>query len=89
MGVVQRRVGKDLLDFQCPLALVHYQKNMFGINKGDQMQAHGARFSNHVHFKKWHKRVHLATLDCGLLNLLVVWNKTTKERALFQKTEKA
>ena len=36
----------------CPLGLRAYQRNMFSVDKGDEMRSHGAGFSQRVHFKK-------------------------------------
>lgn len=82
LGKVKRQIGSQKVDFDCPNALIQYQKNMFGVDKGDQMRTHGAGFSNKVHFKKWYKRVYLAILDCGLLNTLVAWNLSAEDHTL-------
>ena len=81
LGTIRRQVGSEKKEFPCPLALVQCQKNMFGIDKGDQMRAHNGGFSDHVHFKKWHEKVHLATLDCGLLNARIAWNMSADNRS--------
>lgn len=85
LTTVKRQSGATKLDVPCPIVLQQYQKNMFGVDKGDQMRAHGAGFSNRVHFKKWYKRVYLAILDCGLLNSLIAWNLPSEERSLNRK----
>lgn len=82
LGTVKRRIGSQRIDFACPHTLIQYQKNMFGVDKGDQMRLHGGGFSIKVHFKKWYKRVYLANLDCGLLNTLVAWNLSTEDRSM-------
>jgi len=73
---VRRRVGNHHLTITCPTAVTVYQKYMLGVDKGDQMRAHGGGFSRKAHFKKWYKKVFLAILDCMLLNALVVWNES-------------
>ena len=53
---VKRQVGPQQKSFQCPSAVVQYQKNMGGINKGDQMRSHFGGFAAQSHFKKWYKK---------------------------------
>ena len=54
--VVQRRNGATVIDVQCPSDIVLYQKNMGGVDRGDQHRVIGAGFANVAHFKKWFKR---------------------------------
>jgi hypothetical protein len=82
LGTVKRCSGSTRDEYPCPIGLIMYQKNMFGVDKGDQMRDHGAGFSNHVHFKKWYKRVFLAILDCGLLNAYNAWNAAASSSRL-------
>jgi hypothetical protein len=56
-----------------------YQMFMLGVDKGDQMRAHGGGFSQKAHFKKWYKKLYLAMLDAMLLNTLVVWNDRSQD----------
>ena len=36
-STVKRQVGSSKKSFDCPSALVHYQENMGGVDKGDQI----------------------------------------------------
>lgn len=82
IGTVKRRMGPTRNDFPCPISLIMYQKNMFGVDKGDQIRGQGAGFSNHVHFKKWYKGVFLGIVDCGLLNAYIAWNASAASSRL-------
>ena len=53
---------------------------MGGVDKGDQMRLHGGGFARKAHFKKWYKKAFLAAADCMLLNSLIAWNLSCKER---------
>ena len=79
---VKRQVGQDVLDVICPLAVTVYQKLMLGVDKGDQIKAHGGGFSRKAHFKTWYKKVYLVILDGMLLNALIVWNNNVEELQL-------
>ena len=71
---VQRRVGSTTRTYDCPSALVHYQANMGGVDRSDQMRSHFGGFAAQSHFKKWYKKTLMAVLDCMLLNGLHMWN---------------
>ena len=60
IGKVLRRIRSARNEYPCPLGLRAYQKNMFGVDKGDQIRSDGAGFSRRVHFKKWYKKVYLS-----------------------------
>jgi len=74
VGECHRQVGSEKKQFPCPGALQHYQKNMGGVDKADQMRTHFAGFASVSHFKKWYKKADMAVLDCMLLNGLILWN---------------
>ena len=79
---VLRQKGRNKLRLTCPVAVIKYQLYMLGVDKGDQMRAHGGGFSRKAHFQKWYKRVYLSILDCMLLNALVVWNESALDNSL-------
>ena len=79
---VFRQKGRNKLRITCPVAVIKYQLYMLGVDKGDQMRAHGGGFSRKAHFQKWYKRVYLSILDCMLLNALVVWNESALDNSL-------
>ena len=66
---VKRQVGAEKKQFDCPSALRHYQENMGGVDKGDQVRGHFGGFAAQSHFKKWYKKTLMAILDCMLLNV--------------------
>jgi Transposase IS4 len=74
IGTVKSQVGSESWTVQCPKALIHYQVNMGGVDRIDQMRLHFGGFASQSHFKKWYKRVLLAVLDCILLNGLALWS---------------
>jgi hypothetical protein len=47
---------------------------MGGVDKGDQFRSHFGGFASRSHFKKRYKKVHMAILDCMLLNALNMSN---------------
>jgi len=53
---------------------------MFGVDKGDQMRLHGGGFARKAHFQKWYKRSFMAIMDFMLLNSLIKWNMSAKEK---------
>jgi hypothetical protein len=71
---VKRQVGAEKKQFDCPSALRHYQENMGGVDKGDQVRGHFGGFAAQSHFKKWYKKTLMAILDCMLLNGINLWN---------------
>ena len=71
---MKRQVGSVAKQVRCPEAVITYQQTMFGVDKGDQIRAHGGGFSNKSHFKKWYKKTYLAILDCMMMNALIAWN---------------
>lgn len=76
---IQRQVGTERKRFLCPAALIHYQQNMGGVDRGDQMRAHFGGFASQSHFKKWYKKTVMAILDCMLLNGLRIWNMSAEK----------
>ena len=76
---VRRQVGSSKKKFECPAAMVHYQSNMGGVDKADQMRGHFGGFAAQSHFKKWYKKTVMAVLDCMLLNGLHLWNMSTQK----------
>ena len=50
---VQRRTGSKLINVKCPNDIIMYQKNIGGVDRGDQHRVMGAGFANVSHFKKW------------------------------------
>jgi len=79
-STVQRRIGSQRKVFPCPTVLTHYQQTMGGVDKGDQMRLHGGGFARKAHYKKWYKKAFFAVADCMLLNSLIAWNLSCKER---------
>ena len=71
---VGRQIGPELKQFPCPIMLVFYQLFMSGVDRVDQMRAHGGSFASVSHFKKWYKKALFAVIDCMLLNGLHLWN---------------
>ena len=71
---IRRQVGPQKKEFQCPAALKHYQVNMGGVDRGDQIRSHKGGFAAQSHFKKWYKKSLMAVLDCMLLNAWRMWN---------------
>ena len=78
MGTIKHQVRNEKKEFKCPWALIQCQRHMLGINEGNQMRTQGGKFGNQVHFKQWHKKVHLAILDCGPLNTRNAWNPSAE-----------
>ena len=74
VGTVKRQVGSTRKQFSCPQALMHYQQNMGGVDKGDQIRGHFGGFASQSHFKKWYKKTLMAVVDCMLLNAYKLWN---------------
>ena len=79
VSTVYRQVGPDRTSFGCPGALVAYQQNMGGVDRGDQMRAHFGGFAGQSHFKKWYKKTVMAILDCMLVNGLLLWNLSAEK----------
>jgi len=77
---VVRHRGPIASFLECPKVLVKYQQTMFGVDKGDQMRLHGGGFARKAHFQKWYKRSFMAIMDFMLLNSLIKWNMSAKER---------
>ena len=79
---VQRRTGSKLINVKCPNDIIMYQKNMGGVDRGDQHRVMGAGFANVSHFKKWYKKAFLGICDFALLNAFTAWNlsATSNER---------
>jgi Transposase IS4 len=71
---VERQVGPEVTQLPCPHMLVLYQLFMSGVDRIDQMRAHGGSFASVSHFKKWYKKALFAVIDCMLLNGLHLWN---------------
>ena len=76
---IKRRVGPDIVVFPCPSALVEYQQNMGGVDRGDQTRLMGAGFATKAHYKKWYKKAFFAILDFMLLNSFTAWNMAVAE----------
>jgi hypothetical protein len=74
VGQVRRRTGNQQISVPCPKAIIHYQENMGGVDRGDQMRAHFGGFASQGHFKKWYKKTLMAVLDCMLHNARLLWN---------------
>ena len=72
--MIQLQIGSVKKSFSCPSALVHYQRHMGGVDKGDQIRGHFGGFAAQSHFKKWYKKTLVAVLDCMLLNGWRLWN---------------
>jgi len=70
VGVVSRQVSTQKEAIPCPEAIIDYQKNMYGVDKGDQIRAHGGGFSSKAHYQKWYKKGFFAILDMMLMNAL-------------------
>jgi hypothetical protein len=71
---IRRQVGSKKKEFPCPGSLKHYQVNMGGVDRGDQIRSHKGGFAAQSHFKKWYKKSLMAVLDCILLNASRMWN---------------
>jgi len=74
VGEVFRQRGSTREPIPCPEAIIMCQKNMCGVDKGDQIRAHGGGFSSKAHCKKWYKKGFFAILDMMLMNSLISWN---------------
>jgi Transposase IS4 len=79
VSTVQRQLGSERVELQCPSTMVYYQKHMGGVDKMDQMRSHFGGFASQSHFKKWYKKSLMAVLDCMLLNGLKMWNMSAKK----------
>ena len=86
-GQLQRQVGQTKKDFRCPQALIRYQDNMGGIDRGDQMRSQMGGFATHGHFKKWYKKTALGIMDIMLLNALIAWNMSAGDRIRSRRTK--
>ena len=86
-GEVQRQVGPNKEDFNCPMPLIRYQDNMGGIDHGDQMRSHFGGFATHGHYKKWYKKSALAIMDVMLLNAYIGWNMSSGDRVRSRRTK--
>ena len=51
------QVGSQKKAFPCPGSLKHYQDNMGGVDRGDQIHSHKGGFAAQSHFKNGTKRV--------------------------------
>ena len=71
---VTRRVGANIVNVKFPADIVQYQKNMGGVDQGDQHRVMGAGFANVAHFKKWYKKAFMGIADFCLLNTFSSWN---------------
>lgn len=76
MSEVQRQIGSRKESFPCPIPMRHYQMNMGGVDKADQLRVFFGGFASVAHFKKWYKKAIMAVLDCMLMNGLQLWNAT-------------
>ena len=71
---ITRRQGEKLIEVECPNDIVLYQKNMGGVDRGDQHRMVGEGFANVAHFKKWYKKTFLVIADFCLLQAFTAWN---------------
>ena len=76
---IQRQIGRNKESFPCPATLVHYQENMGGVDRIDQMRSHFGGLASVSHFKKWYKKALMAVIDCMLLNGLHLWNAVAEK----------
>ena len=74
VGNVKRRTGQETISVPCPKAIMHYQENMGGVDRADQMRSHFGGFATKGHFKKWYKKTLMAVIDCMLHNGRLMWN---------------
>jgi len=74
IGEVHRQQGSRREAIPCPEVTMHCQQHMCGVDKGDQIRAHGGGFSAKAHYKKWYKKGFFAILDMMLMNALISWN---------------
>ena len=69
IGLVQKTKGSNLLDVQCPNDIIIYQKNMGGVNCGNQHQVMGVLFARKYYtgYKTQQKILHkCSTSKCSL-----------------------
>ena len=71
---ITRIQGAKLIEVECPNDIVLYQKNMGGVDRGDQHRMVGSRFANVAHFKKWYKKTFFDIADFCLLQAFTAWN---------------
>ena len=62
-SMIRRRTGSTNIEIKCPNNIVMYQKNMDGVNCGDQYRVMGAGFANVALFKRWYKKAFLGICD--------------------------
>ena len=79
IGVVGRQVAHKKQPVPCPEAIIDYQEHMFGVDKGDQIRAHGGGFSSKAHYQKWYKKGFFAILDMMLMNAYISWNVAARD----------
>ena len=79
IGEVSRRTGAKIITVPCPNDIIMYQKNMDGVDRGDQHRVIGAGFANVAHFKKWYKKAFLGICDFSFLNAFTAWNLSVTE----------
>ena len=79
VGSVGRQQGTKKEPIPCPEAIIDYQENMYGVDKGDQIRAHFGGFSSKAHYQKWYKKGFFAILDMMLMNSYISWNMAAKE----------
>ena len=71
---VARRIGSEVIKVSCPNDIIQYQKNMGGVDRGDQHRVMGAGFANVAHFKKWYKKAFMGIADFSFLQAFAAWN---------------
>eukprot|EP00957_Ditylum_brightwellii_P146065 11122274-Ditylum_brightwellii.AAC.1 len=71
---VQRQVGHNINNHECPKEITNYQDNMDAVDRGDWVCLEGGGFCSKSHCKKWCKRGHFGVVDFGLFNSNVAWN---------------
>ena len=81
VDVVQRCVGRDILNVPCPRMVIKYQTHMNAIDQGDQSRMHGGGWANKGHFKKWYKKAFHGVLDIMLLQSWISWRLAVSEHA--------
>ena len=78
---VRRRVGREIKTFQTEKCVVEYQKNMGGVDRGDQIRERGGGFGKGISPKKWFKSIMLGMMDFGCLNSFIAWNMNAERSA--------
>ena len=72
--IVQRRNGGTVLHIECLSGIALYQKNIGGVDRGNQHQVIGTCFVNVAHFKKWFTKVFFGIANFYLPQAFILWN---------------